>query len=202
MAKRTRIIYISLGILLVLIGTGGFLFPFMPLWFSSDLNYLDSVAQATASPSNTVILSASPTPRPINPNYPAIKNRLVIGEVGINMPVFESAKAGVLAKGGWVFPNTSTPDAGGNTVIFGHRFRYLPPISNTFYHLDRIKQGDEFSIQWKGETYTYKVTDIKIIEPTDLSVLAPSDKPIVTLITCAPLFSTKQRLVVVGELVL
>ena len=191
----------------MLIGAGGFLFPFLPFWFSNDLNYLEYVAQATESPTLSATASSSfsvvPTPTPsasFNPSYPAVRNRLVIGKIGVNMPLFVSNNGNTLLKGGWVFPNTSTPDVGGNTVIFGHRFRYLPPISNTFYKLDKIKIGDEFSITWKGTTYRYRVRETKIIEPTDLSVMKTSETPIVTLITCAPLFSTKQRLVVIADL--
>ncbi len=117
------------------------------------------------------------------------------------MPIFESDDADVLVKGGWIFPGTSTPEYASNTVIFGHRFRYLPPVSNTFYALDKIRAGDEIKVSWKGTTYTYRTTEIKIIEPTDFSVLNSTDKATITLITCAPLFSTKQRLVVIAELI-
>lgn len=192
-----KALYIGLGIIFILVGIGGFLFPFLPFWFSSDLNYLESVAIVSFSPPPPAV---SPIAKPVNPNYPAVKNRLAIPSIGVNMPIFESANPHVLIKGGWIFPHTSTPDADGNTVIFGHRFRYLPPIANTFFHLDNIHEGDEFSITWQGVVYRYAVREIKVIEPTDLSVLAPSDQPIVTLVTCTPLFSTKQRLVVVGEL--
>ena len=88
-----------------------------------------------------------------------------------------------------------------NPVIFGHRFKYLPPASNTFYNLDKLNVGDEFSVFWKLKEYKYKIREIKIIEPTDFSVLAPSQTKQITLVTCAPLFSAKQRLVVIGELI-
>ncbi len=176
-------------------GAGGFLFPFLPFWFSADLNYLEDVAQAEGLQINFPTTSVSPSPAPASP----IPNRLTIPKIGVNMPLFTGTNANILLKGGWMFPNTSTPDLGGNTVIFGHRFRYLPPISNTLYNLDKMKIGDEFSIAWKGTTYRYRVRTTKIIEPTDFSVLAPSDTPILTLITCAPLFSTKQRLVVIAD---
>jgi len=192
-----------LGCAFILIGGMGLAFPFLPFGFSEDLDALQQLADAV--PTTPLISPASAsftsTPLPFDPELKQIKNRLSIAILKINMPVFESKSASVLSKGGWIFPGTSTPDQGSNTVIFGHRFRYLPPISNTFYHLDKIKIGDEIKLAWKGTTYRYRVTETKIIEPTDFSVIAPSSTPIVTLITCAPLFSTKQRLVVVGELI-
>ena len=192
---------IFIGAFLLLIGIGGLLFPYLPLRLSNDIIYLENVAeQATVVHTASVSVSGVSPLSSFNPNRPSIKNRLFMSGIGVSMPIFESKNADALVKGGWMFPGTSTPEYASNTVIFGHRFRYLPPISNTFYHLDKVKVGDQFQIQWKGITYRYRVTTVKLIEPTDLSVLAPSDKPIVTLITCAPLFSTKQRLVVVGEL--
>ena len=202
---RNNKTYLIIGVVFVVIGLGGLFMPFVPFWFSEDLDALQQLADAAPplpliSPASASA-SVTPKPVPVDPERKNIKNRLSIPNLKINMPLFKSTSAGVLAKGGWIFPNTSTPDLGGNTVIFGHRFRYLPPISNTFFHLDEIKTGDEFTIAWNGIIYRYKVSEIKIIEPTDFSVLSPSDKPIVTLITCAPLFSTKQRLVVIADLI-
>lgn len=177
------------------------LFPYLPLRLSADVSYLENVAeQVSVAPTASSSLPHTSVLPSIDPNRPSVKNRLVVSGASVNMPIYQSKNADVLAKGGWIFPGTSTPNTGSNTVIFGHRFRYLPPISNTFYHLDLVKTGDEFQIQWQNVAYRYRVIAVKLIEPTDLSVLAPSDKSIVTLITCAPLFSTKQRLVVVGEL--
>ena len=128
-------------------------------------------------------------------------NRLLIPKIGVEMPLFNSDNESDLLKGGWIYPDTSTPDAGSNTVVFGHRYRFFPPASNTFFHLDKMKSGDEFIVIWNGEAYTYKVLYSKIIEPTDFSVLDSSLNNRLTLITCAPLYSNAQRLVVVSELI-
>lgn len=196
-------ILIAIGSLLVLIGVVGFAFPFLPFRFSSDFEYLSEVAARTQA--NETVASDSlqlSTPSPsIDPSHPNIRNRLKIPSIGVDMPLIQDASANALLKGGWVFPGTSTPPQGGNTVIFGHRVRYMPPISNTFYKLDRVQVGDSLSIIWQGKTYSYRVTLTKLIEPTDLSVLNKTEVARVTLITCAPLFSTKQRLEVVAELV-
>ena len=56
------------------------------------------------------------------------------------------------------------------------------------------------ALKTSGNEYKYKTVEKKIIEPTDFSVTQPTEGAYLTLITCAPLFSTKQRLVVVGEL--
>jgi sortase A len=130
-----------------------------------------------------------------------VKDHLVISGVNIDMPVFLGTSEKILNKGGWLFPNTSRPELGGNTVIFGHRYMYRPPKSNTFWSLDKVNIGDEMTLLWKGREYRYKVFDIKIVEPTDLSVMNRSSDSILTVITCTPIFTTKQRLVVVGSLI-
>lgn len=200
-SRRYNRRYILIGLILALIGAGGLFLPFVPFWFSEDLDTLQQLADASTPAPISVPASSSATAQRPDPELRNVANRLSIAGLSINMPLFESASASVLAKGGWVFPGTSTPDRGGNTVVFGHRFRYLPPISNTFFHLDKIAKGDEMAVAWKGAVYRYRVSDVKIIEPTDFSVLEPTDRPTITLITCAPLFSTKQRLVVIADLV-
>ncbi len=127
--------------------------------------------------------------------------RIVISKLGVNMPVVEGKTEKVLLKGAWRSPWGSTPDKGGNTILFGHRYLHKPPHPETFFSLDTLGVGDTFEVLWEGKTYTYKVFETKVVEPTEISVLRQTDKAIVTLITCTPLYTTKQRLVVVAELV-
>ena len=156
-SNKSGKIYIIIGSTLILIGVIGVLFPYLPFRLSADVAYLDDLAESVvenpASSSNS--FSPTPTPKPLDPNRPSVKNRLVVSGASVNMPIYQSKNADVLAKGGWIFPGTSTPNSGSNTVIFGHRFRYLPPISNMFYHLDLVKAGDEFQISWQGIAYRY-----------------------------------------------
>ena len=134
--------------------------------------------------------------------YAVSPNRLIIKKIGVNAPIVDSSNAEYgLSKGAWHIPESSTPDQGGNTVITGHRFKYLPPNNLTFYLLDKLAPGDIIAVIWQEADYVYRVKDIKIVDKTELSVLEPSVEPIITLFTCHPIYSTEQRLVVVGELV-
>lgn len=112
------------------------------------------------------------------------------------MALVQGGEATSLWKGGWLFPGTSVPGQPGNTVVFGHRFRYLPPISNTFFNLDKLEPGDRFAVRWQGSDYEYIVRNVRTVEPTDFSVVASSIDERITLVTCAPAFSTTYRLVV------
>lgn len=134
--------------------------------------------------------------------YAVSPNRLIIPKIGVNAPIVDSESAEYgLSRGSWRMPESSTPDKGGNTVITGHRFKYLPPNNMTFYLFHKLEKGDAFSIIWNKEKYFYRIKETKIVEANDMSILNPSEESIVTMFTCHPIYSTKQRLVVIGELI-
>ena len=134
--------------------------------------------------------------------YAVSPNRLIITKIGVNAPIVESqsAKYG-LSKGVWHLPESSTPDKGGNTVITGHRFKYLPPHNMTFYLFHKLEVGDLVSVIWHEKDYLYRIREIKIVDKTDLSILKPTSEPILTLFTCHPIYSTENRLVVIAGLI-
>ena len=104
-----------------------------------------------------------------------------------------------LSKGAWLVPKTSTPDADSNTVIIGHRFTYAGPA--VFYFLDKIQVNDRITIIWQRKEYTYKVSEIKVVPPSDVAVQNPTTKAQLTLYTCTPLITAKNRLVIIAPLI-
>ena len=128
-------------------------------------------------------------------------NRIVIPKIGVDIRISSlKNEKRALSQGAFHFPGTSTPDKGGNTGFSAHRYKYVPPSSKTFYLLDKLTVGDNFSIFWEGKEYQYKVTKSFLVDPNAIEVLDPTDVPSVTFVTCNPLFSTKERLIVRGEL--
>ncbi len=94
---------------------------------------------------------------------------------------------------------TDTPQPGedGNAVISGHRDTF-------FRHLNELQAGDEVLVQRGGKTFHYKVTGKRVVEPTDVAVIAPTKDPEMTLITCYPTYyigPAPKRLVVFTKLV-
>ncbi len=128
------------------------------------------------------------------------KNVLIIPEIGVNINIIEGNDESALSLGAWRRPNTGTPLIGGNTVITGHRFQYLPPNNKTFYNLDKLSKGSKIFIHWEKEKYTYVVYDKFVVEPTDLSIEDMTSMDIVTLYTCHPIWTAKQRLVIRAKL--
>jgi len=129
-------------------------------------------------------------------------NYLVIPKIKVKVPIVQGKNADqALNKGAWLLPDGSQPEKGGNTIISGHRFKYLPPSNQTFYLLDKLSKGDLLTVFWQGKQYLYQVERTEVVEPENLSILAPSQESILTLFTCHPIFSEKQRLVVVAKLI-
>jgi LPXTG-site transpeptidase (sortase) family protein len=100
------------------------------------------------------------------------------------------------------YPNTAKPGEAGNIVLFGHSSNDWWQPGNykfVFVLLDKLVPGDTFSINHNSKRYIYQVTDAKVVEANDLSVLAPSNEPIVTLITCWPAGTSLKRQITIAK---
>lgn len=165
----------------------------LPIW--PNLTY--KIDQATNHKQPLVIAN---TPGAGNssqaPPIPA-SNTLVIPAINLQATIYDGAGIGTLAKGAWHRPLTSSPDRGGNTVIAGHRYGYRG--DGVFYHLDKVSQGDKIVVYWSGKKYSYAVTKILEVKPTDTQVEGRSSKSILTLYTCTPMWTFSDRLVVIAE---
>lgn len=122
--------------------------------------------------------------------------KIRIPEIGVDRVVVEGVSEADLKKGPGHYPGTAFPGETGNVVISGHRTTYGAP----FYRLDELKPGDEITLEDASGTYKYRVTEKKVVSPTDLSVVVPSTEPRLTLTTCHPRFSARQRLIVIAAL--
>lgn len=127
-------------------------------------------------------------------------NKIIIPKIGVDMKISQSNNEKVMYRGdAWLIPGTQTPDNNGNSVISGHRYLYRPPSSKTFYNLDKLEAGDKIKIIWDNITTEYQVTEMKIVEPSQVEILANTSNKQLTLFTCTPLFSSKQRLVIIAK---
>lgn len=92
----------------------------------------------------------------------------------------------------------------GNAVVSGHRTTYGAP----FIDLDRLVPGDGVLVETQGEVLTYRVYDSEVVRPTDVAVTLPvprrpgatPTRSLLTLTTCTPKYSARQRLIVYAEL--
>jgi sortase A len=100
------------------------------------------------------------------------------------------AEAGPLKLGPAHYVRTPMPGQGGNVGIAGHRTTYLHP----FWGLNELRKGDLITLETHAGIFIYRVVWSKVTLPTDVSVLASTAKPSLTLTTCNPRFSARQRL--------
>lgn len=125
---------------------------------------------------------------------------LSIPAIDLEMPIFLGATEQHMADGAAHLSQTSLPIGGENTncVIAGHR-GYNG--ASYFRDIDKLKVGDVVSVTNLWEELTYRVCEIKIIDPHDVTeILIQPGRELLTLLTCHPYASGgRQRYVVYCE---
>ena len=127
------------------------------------------------------------------------QNKLIMPSIQLEQIIHIGNNPRDVNKGVWKLPASSNPADGSNTVLVGHRFSYKHPA--VFYHLDKVKQNDQLVVVYNQKIYKYTVKETQIVPPNQKQIESPSDQPKLTLYTCDPLWSTKNRLVLEAELV-
>lgn len=102
-------------------------------------------------------------------------------------------------------PGSALPGEKGNVFITGHSMlpNLTPKDSKAFFaKLPDVKKGDEIIVDALSQKYIYKVTELKIVDPKDISVILPPDSSgrYISLMTCVPPGFNTKRLVVVAKL--
>lgn len=111
--------------------------------------------------------------------------------------VVEGVELRNLKNGAGHMPHTPLPGMPGNSVISGHRTTYGAP----FHEVGDLVPGDVIEVDTAIGTHVYEVREVIIVHPTDLWVTEPREGSWLTLTTCHPKFSARQRLIVFAELV-
>ena len=91
---------------------------------------------------------------------------------------------------------TANPGEPGNMVVSAHNDIF----GELFRHLDQLKPGDEILVSTATRQWEYRVTGVQIVEPTDVSIMARTERATLTMISCYPYLVDKQRIVVLAEL--
>jgi LPXTG-site transpeptidase (sortase) family protein len=127
--------------------------------------------------------------------------RLSISSINIDGPIVNGTTEKTMNRGFWHYPSSSPLQQHKNVVIIGHRFYKMPPHKDTFFNLDKTEVGTEIVIRTNVMNFYYQVTEKKVIEAKDTWILNQTDHPQLTLITCHPLWTSRQRLVIISRLV-
>jgi sortase A len=129
-----------------------------------------------------------------------LNTKLFIDSIDVEGEIFQGSDSTTMDKGFWHFPTSVYPGQRGNSVVIAHRYLHLPPAKDTFFNLDKVRKGDEIVVRQEENEYTYIVSEVKVVEKNDISVLQDSTEHQITLITCTPLWTSNQRLAVIGKL--
>ena len=151
------------------------------------------------APTNTALTTVAPTtaaptttpPRPTFAEGDAIA-QLQIPKIGVDEIVVAGVGVDDLKKGPGHYPQTPLPGEAGNAAIAGHRTTYGAP----FFDIDNLKPGDEVVATTYAGRFVYKVTGTQVVPPSNVSVLADTADSRLTLTSCDPKYSAKNRIIV------
>jgi len=196
----------------VCVGTGAFILYFLVYQLvgtgaaagRSQADLRQTLEQQWASQADDPVMASRrtepPPPRRVPPGRAFAL--IQIPTIGVERVVVEGVGRGDLRKGPGHVPSTVMPGQRGTFAVSGHRTTYGAP----FYRLDELRKGDRILIVTQGWTFVYTVSRTQIVLPTDVWVLdnvpGPGGKPraTITLTTCHPRYSARQRLIVFGDL--
>lgn len=144
-------------------------------------------------------------------------NRIIIPKIGKNIPLVDvKLDAGFdfdhienifmqeLEKGIVRYPGTAKPGETGNAFIFGHSSNYpwmKGEYNSVFVLLDELSFGDEIIVYYNQKKFTYIIREKKVVKPGNVKILErDATKKELSLMTCWPIGTTLNRLIVFAEL--
>ena len=122
---------------------------------------------------------------------------LSISSLDLKVPVYNGTDEVNLNRGAGRIKGTARIDTPGNLGVAGHRDGF-------FRGLKDIQLGDSIDMLTHQGNSEFVVSSITIVDPSDVSVLAPTDDSTITLVTCYPFYfvgHAPKRYIVKGELV-
>ena len=155
---------------------------------ASEIEAVDPTITTTISPDPRLIIPKLNVDVPINFGLP-------LNEVmsAMNRGVAHYRIAGASAYPGEI----------GNVVITGHSAGDVyssNPYKYIFSGLERLQDGDLIYINYESVRYTYRVIKKEVVEPSNvMALVVDTNKPLLTLVTCTPLGTSRYRLLVTAE---
>ena len=135
----------------------------------------------------------------LNVNETGIMGYIDIPKISVTLPIYHGTDEAVLQIAIGHLSGTSLPvgGLGSHCVVSGHRGL---PSARLFTDIDKLVEGDSFTMTVLNRTVTYEVDKIRVVEPTDLSDLRiEKGKDYCTLVTCTPYGINTHRLLVRGH---
>lgn len=164
-------------------------------WFAATMTGHEPVTGAIASFEQRGLrmqLKDAPRRREL-PRRGRALGRIVIPRIGLDRVFVRGDDNGDLRKGPGLIDGTRPPPAR-VTGLAGHRTTYGAP----FHRLDDLRPGDRIRLEMPWGDFAYTVESVSIVAPSAVGVLRRTGGELV-LTTCHPVYSARQRLVVVAR---
>jgi len=210
-----------IGFGLIALALGGVTPSFLPVVALESSYYINTVKQLVRQQKqaekplpaavpvrfNPLIAPDGSEITPIDTNF-----GIVIPKIGVNAkiipgvnPLKEADYSEALQKGVAHASTSFFPDEEGVVYLFSHSTNYewfIKDLNAIFYLLKNLEAGDLIVVSYKGSLYTYRLTEKRVVKPSEISYLQPiSGERKLILQTCYPPGSTAERLLIFADLI-
>ena len=147
-------------------------------------------------PAHLRAYAQSITPQPIPTPGPGQPTRIQIPAISVDAQIVAGDSWDQLKKGVGHHIGSANPGERGNLVLSAHN----DVFGEIFRHLDQLEPGDEIVVYSGAQRYRYTISERRLVAPTQVDVMSPTNEPTVTLVSCYPYLIDNQRIVVFGQL--
>lgn len=127
-------------------------------------------------------LEPTPEPTAVYDPYPELGDKvgtITLPSLGVSWPIYEGTDAERLSLGVGHYIGSVLPGVVDNSILSGHR-------DTVFTRLGELVVGDQILVETAAGIFTYEMTDSRIVDRSDQTVIQPSDEAKLTLTTCYP----------------
>ncbi len=171
----------------------------------SDINIEvdDSELQIREQPGQEETEVPEEAPKNTAPDLTEIfKNKQISGlieipKIKVNAAILEGTDDSALQYAVGHYPGLGEIGQPGNYVLLGHR-NYV--YGHFFRNIDKLEVDDQIILTKGTDIYTYSVTESFVVKPEEVWVLEQTEEATITLITCTPVGTYTDRLIVKGVL--
>lgn len=224
MSDRTRKVILIIGVVIMLVGLGGILYPFVGEWINHGRyvrdvddyrSQVDSMGDAKSQEllqgayayndalferTGGVISELTQEQRAaydaaLNMSATTIMGYIDLPKIGETLPIYHGTSEAVLQEGVGHLEGSSLPVGGASTHTVLTGHAGLPS-KKIFTNLDQLEIGDTFTLTVLGRELTYQVDEIEVKLPEDVLLSVDQGADQCTLVTCTPIGANTHRLLV------
>ncbi|MDQ0350785.1 LPXTG-site transpeptidase (sortase) family protein [Alkalibacillus filiformis] len=131
------------------------------------------------------------------PNNGDVFGKLTISRLDYELPIIHGSGEEELSRGVGHFEQSVLPGTSDNSVLAGHR-------DTVFVGLGELEEGDRIEVETEAGLFIYELTETRIVDEDDRTVIVPTEEATLTLVTCYPfdfVGSAPERYIVTAELI-